>query len=133
MTFYAALTLDFQKAATTIGLPGATTDAPNVAFGTLIGTVLGIIMVIALLILLLYLILGALEWMASAGETSKLQSARNRMMHAVIGIIILSSVLAVFMLVQYVMGVEFINFKGTSQTAVEGTCQGGLPETCISE
>ena len=66
------------------------------------------------LVVLLYFIWGAMEWLLSAGEASKLQSARNRMIHSVIGIMILASVIAVFMFVQYVMGVEFINFTTTS-------------------
>ena len=41
------------------------------------------------LVVLLYFIWGAMEWLLSAGEASKLQSARNRMMHSVIGLLLL--------------------------------------------
>ena len=111
---FTTTTLELAGEAGRMGLPGATGQAPGAAFGGLIGNIMGIVMVVALLILLLNLTLGAMEWMASAGESSKLQSARNRMIHSVIGIMILASVIAVFMFVQYVMGVEFINFTTTS-------------------
>lgn len=118
--------LDFAGTAYMLDLPGATAEAPEAAFGTLISNVLGIVLIIALLLLLLYLILGALEWMASGGESSKLQSARNRMMHAVIGIIILGSVMAVFMLIQYIMGVEFISFQ-QAEPLIPSDCTNGGP------
>lgn len=116
-------TLDIESSASKFQLPGV-----GGTIGELIGSLLGIVMVIALLILLLYLTLGALEWMSSAGDNSKLQSARNRMLHAVIGIMILASVVAVFSFTQYVLGVDFIKFKSSSSNT--GTCTPTNTKTC---
>ena len=84
---------------------------PSDGIGILIGRLLGIVLVVALIILLLYLILGAYEWITSAGDSAKLQSARNRMLHAILGMLILASVIALFNLVQYVLGIDLLQFS----------------------
>lgn len=109
--------LDFQGQGDLIQGSSTTTDF-NVAFGSWIGGLLAIIMTISLLILLGMLILGAIQWITSGGDSGKLQSSRDRMLHAIIGILILSSVLAVFIFVQYLLGVEIISF-GSTPTAQE--------------
>ncbi|MDQ5950950.1 MAG: hypothetical protein QG639_227 [Patescibacteria group bacterium] len=38
---------------------------------------------------LAYFIWGAVEWITSAGDSAKLQSSRNRMLHAIIGLFLL--------------------------------------------
>ncbi len=43
------------------------------------------------LLVLGFFIMGAFDWLTSAGEKGKLESARNKMMNAVIGLIILVS------------------------------------------
>ncbi|MDQ5950951.1 MAG: hypothetical protein QG639_228 [Patescibacteria group bacterium] len=92
-------------------LPGNNSFDHNADFGSTVSNILNIVMVIALLILLVYLIFGAFEWMTSGGDSSKLQKARDRMLHAIVGILILSSTLAVFMFIQYLLGVEIIGIN----------------------
>ena len=43
------------------------------------------------MLVIYFFILGAFDWLTSAGEKGKLESARNKMVNAVIGIIILVS------------------------------------------
>ncbi|MFH2021698.1 MAG: hypothetical protein ABIJ33_00230 [Patescibacteria group bacterium] len=43
------------------------------------------------IMVLLYFIWGAVEWISSGGDKNKLESARNKMLHAVLGLIILVS------------------------------------------
>jgi hypothetical protein len=76
----------------------------------LITNLLEAALVIAGLLLLLYLIWGAIEWITSEGDTSKLESARNRITQAVIGMIVLSAVIAIFKLVQGFLNITIINF-----------------------
>lgn len=47
------------------------------------------VIIVSGILVFCYFIWGAIEWMTSAGESGKLQSARNRMMHAVIGLLLL--------------------------------------------
>ncbi len=82
-----------------------------------IGGLLSLVMVIASLALLLNLVWGALTWVTSGGEKGKLDEARQRMTNSVIGIVILSSVLVIFMMVQYFLGIEVLNFGGAGGSA----------------
>lgn len=103
------LPLDFEAVGTS-ALQGNNTTDHRGEFGSLVGGILSVLMVVALLILLFYLIWGAFEWLTSGGDSSKLQSARNRMLHAIVGILILSATLAIFMFVQYLLGIEILTF-----------------------
>ncbi len=100
----------------TADIPGASTSS-NVfkqAFADLIGSILGIVIAIGTLMLLIYLIWGAFSWVTSSGDKSKLEEARNRMSTAIIGIIVLSSVVALFMLIQQILGICVLDFWGTA-------------------
>jgi hypothetical protein len=46
---------------------------------------------IGAIMVILYFIWGAVEWISAGGDKSKLESARNKMLHAVLGLIILVS------------------------------------------
>jgi len=59
--------------------------------------------IIAGLAALLYLILGALSWITSGGNKESVENARNKIMHAVIGLILLFVVLAVVVLMENVL------------------------------
>ncbi|HOZ03073.1 MAG TPA: hypothetical protein PKX78_01090 [Candidatus Woesebacteria bacterium] len=48
-------------------------------------------MTIGALLVIVYFLWGALEWILSGGDTGKLDKARQRMMHAALGMIILVS------------------------------------------
>lgn len=48
-------------------------------------------MTIGALLVIVYFLWGAMEWILSAGDTGKLDKARQRMMHAALGMIILVS------------------------------------------
>lgn len=84
------------------------------SLGDLTSGLLSIVLVIASILLLLYLIWGAVQWITSGGDKGKLESARNRITQAVIGIIVLGSVIAVFILVQRFMGIGGFNFTFAS-------------------
>ena len=103
----------------TADIPGASASS-NVfkqAFADLIGSILGIVIAIGTLMLLIYLIWGAFSWVTSSGDKGKLEEARNRMSTAVIGIIVLSSVVALFMLIQQILGICVLDFWGTACVA----------------
>lgn len=93
-------------------LPGNNSMDHEADFTTLIGSVISIVMIVALLILLFFLIWGAIEWMTSSGDNTKLQNARNRMLHAIVGVLVLSATIAIFMFVQYLLGIEVLTFEG---------------------
>lgn len=104
--------LDFRQEALEQELQGATEEAPNVAFGSLLGSVLSFVFAIATILVLLYLIWGALEWITASGDQSKLQKARDKITQSIIGIIVLSATIALFMVLQQFLGVCILDFFG---------------------
>ena len=111
-------------------LQGNNTMDHNANFGNTLGGTLDIVMVVALLILLAYLICGAFEWMTSGGDSGKLQKARDRMLHAIIGILLLSATLAIFMFIQYLLGIDIISIDLGGGGPVGGTCIPSNTNTC---
>ena len=77
---------------------------------TLIRTVITLIIVVAALLTLFYLIMGAIAWITSGGDKGKVEEARNKITAAVIGLLILAAVWAIFQLVLT------IGFGGTLKT-----------------
>ena len=94
-----------------VGFVQANTDVSNSSalLGHFISTILQGVMVISLLIVLTFLVWGAVEYMSSGGEKSKLETARNKITGAITGLIILASVLAIFFFVQDMLGVHILS------------------------
>lgn len=73
---------------------------------------LRIAILIASIALLGFLIIGALEWITAGGDKGKIDKARSRITNSVIGILLLSAVIAIFVLIQNFLGVSLIQFEG---------------------
>ena len=120
----AQVTLDFAQEAIDKEVPGtANLDAANHAsgLGPLLGSIFSFVMLIAAILVIFYLIWGAFEWITSAGDKGKLEKARQRITGAILGIVVLGSVIAIFMVVQQFLGIEAFTFVGASG----GTSSGG--------
>lgn len=109
MLFQAAI--DLMQEAQSQDLPG-NSQMPSVGFGNLLSQVFQLSMVIGAFMVLFYFIWGALDWILSQGDKSKLESARNKMLHAALGLLVLASVFALFSVLQQVLGVCIINNNG---------------------
>lgn len=77
--------------------------------GHLISFILRIVMVVAVLLVLLEFIMGGIEWITSGGDKGKTESARNRIVAALVGILVLSAAYALTLLVAYVLGFDSID------------------------
>lgn len=73
---------------------------PEEAVSSTIEVVLDIAFGIAVLLVLANLIWASYQWIMSGGDSGKLQSARNRMIFAVIGLLILAAAWPITKLVQ---------------------------------
>lgn len=58
--------------------------------GKVVGTAVNFIFVIAALIALAYLIYGAIKWIISEGDKSNVETARNQIVAAIIGLVIIA-------------------------------------------
>lgn len=91
-------------------LPGVTgAGTGEAALGSIIGAVVGIMTLIGAIAALIYLLLGALSWITSAGDKTKLEKAQQQITQALVGLILLVSVWAIMLLVGQFTGLGFPN------------------------
>jgi hypothetical protein len=114
----------------TAGVNPEAAGAYSSAFGVWIGSLLSIAMTIAALLVLLYLIWGAIEWITAGGDSGKLQKARDKIAQAIVGIIVLSATLAIFMVLQNFLGISILTFSGFTGSGGSGSAGGGT--TCTT-
>ncbi|MDO5561190.1 MAG: hypothetical protein Q4G02_00200 [bacterium] len=89
------------KKSNTLNLSNLAPEGIDVASdaSTLIPNVVTIIFIVAAALTFAYLIYGAIKWITSGGEKSKVEDARNKITSAIIGLLILAATWAIFQLV----------------------------------
>lgn len=80
--------------------------AINQDLGTFISKSFGGILLVAGLATFLYLIYGGVEWITSGGDKGKIEEARSKITNGIIGLAIVASAWAVFLLVIYFFGIN---------------------------
>lgn len=106
------LNFDIKGEAVEQQLPFVTADA-NGGFEAFLTRIFTGLMVIAALSVLIFLVWGAFDWINSGGEKGKIDSARNKMTGAVMGLIVLACVFVIFAFIQQVLGIQVLNLRGT--------------------
>lgn len=76
--------------------------------GALISATTGALLIVAAILAFLYLILGGIQWISSGGDKSGMEAARNKITHAIVGLIIVGAAWAIMNLVQNFLGVTII-------------------------
>ena len=76
--------------------------------GKLISALVGTLLILSALIAFFYLILGGISWITSGGDKAAMETARNKITHAIVGLIIVGAAWAVMILVQSFLGVQII-------------------------
>jgi hypothetical protein len=79
--------------------------------GKIIGTLVGAILVAAFLLAFFYLITGGVSWITSGGDKNQLETARNKITNAIIGLIIAFAVYAIMSLLGTWLGIGFPTMK----------------------
>lgn len=92
-----------------LGEPGNT--GGGIAIGKLIGNIIGAIMILGFLFAMFYLLTGGLSWISSNGDKAQLEAARNKLTHAIIGLLIIASVWAIMNIVAPFLGLQFPNLQ----------------------
>ncbi len=90
-------------------------DAPQFRIdnlGKLISATTGALMIVAALLAFIYLILGGIQWISSGGDKAGMEAARNKITHAIVGLVIVGAAWAIMTLVQNFLGVEIIGTQG---------------------
>jgi len=70
--------------------PAGRAISPETNVGTIIGFLVAFIIAIAFVVALFYIVIGALQWITSGGDKQKVADARNHIIAAIIGLIIIA-------------------------------------------
>jgi len=76
--------------------------------GMLISSLVGVLLIIAALLAFFFLILGGIQWITSGGDKAGMEAARNKITHAIVGLIIVGAAWAIMILIQNFLGVTII-------------------------
>lgn len=72
--------------------------------GNLIGGLVGLLLVVGTIAAFIFLILGALRWITSGGDKAGLEAAREQILQAIVGLIILAASWAIMILISTFLG-----------------------------
>lgn len=87
-------------------------DSPAADLGNLIGVGIGAVIAVAALAALGYALWGAISWIMAAGDKEKLRIAQGRIRDALLGVLVLVVVFALFaLLMQTVLGGRIIEIN----------------------
>lgn len=104
---YAADSLDpCQSPNAASGALKAACAGKGLSLGSVLGFVITIVFVIAVLVALLFLIWGGIKWITSGGDKGGVETARNQIIAAIIGLII---VFLAFFILNLVLGLFNLN------------------------
>jgi len=83
----------------------------NQSIGAIIGFVITIAFVIAILVALLFLVWGGIKWITSGGDKGGVEAARNQIVAAVIGLIVVFLAFFILNLVLTLFGLSLFNLQ----------------------
>jgi hypothetical protein len=81
--------------------------------GTLIGGAAAFLLIVGAILTFIMLVVGGLQWITSGGDKAHLESARNRITNAIVGLIIVAAAWGIMLLVQQFLGISL--FGGVQQ------------------
>ena len=86
-------------------------NIPDVEIGNVISAVVGILLLVSAILAFLYLILGGIQWITSGGDKSAMETARNKITSAIVGLIIVAASWAVMLLIGQFIGFDILKNK----------------------
>lgn len=87
-----------------IGIP-----IPYMDLGEIVGNLLNIAYVAAGIFFLIQVVIGGIQWVNAGGDPKNLESARNRITNAVIGLIIVVAAFAITLIFTTLLGVNIFS------------------------
>ena len=75
--------------------------------GGIIGNILNIIFIIVVLIALIFLIYGAIKWITSGGDKTKVEGARNTIVAALVGLVLAFLAYFILQIIFQLFGLDF--------------------------
>ncbi len=73
-----------------------------------ISNIIGVLTVFAGIFFIVYFVMAALAWVTSGGDAGKLQNARDRMMHGILGLVIVVAAYGIVGLIGSIVGFDLL-------------------------
>jgi hypothetical protein len=89
-----------------LSAPGS--DAPAM-LGRVISSIVGVMTVAAGIWFLFQILIGGYTWLSSMGDKQRLETARNRIVHSLIGLVIVVAAVAIVSLTGQFLGYDILN------------------------
>lgn len=83
---------------------------PGKYFASLVSVVITALLIFAAIFFFFNLILGGIAWINSAGDKAKLEQARQRVLNAVIGLVVVLSTFVIVNFLSKVFGISLLVF-----------------------
>lgn len=84
--------------------------------GGIISGIIGLLIVVAFILSFLQVIVGGIQWATSGDDKNGLESARNKITHGIVGLIIVAAAWAIFLLVGNFLGMDIEKLRVPSIT-----------------
>lgn len=81
-------------------------EAKITDIGKLISTGISVVIIISGILVFVFLVWGGIEWLTSGGDKGKVESARNRIVSALVGLAIIAASWALVRIIAYFFGVD---------------------------
>lgn len=88
---------------------GKPTNVAITDFGKLVQALVGTLLIVAALLAFIYLIIGGISWITSGGDKANMETARNKITQAIVGLIIVGAAWAIMLLIQNFLGTRIIS------------------------
>ncbi|HAU98792.1 MAG: hypothetical protein UX04_C0002G0034 [Microgenomates group bacterium GW2011_GWF2_45_18] len=79
--------------------------------GKYVGSATGTLLLIAGIATFFYLVFGGLQWVLAGGDKGKLDSAKQMITNAIIGLTVTASAYAIFAIIQWYFGLNIVNLE----------------------
>ena len=90
-------------------LSGKFTKDPLGGFERIISVIIGLMTVVGGIYFIFLIITGAYNWIGAQGDKQKLTKARDTIMHALIGLVIMLGAYVIISVVGYILGFSILN------------------------
>ncbi len=84
-------------------------DTILTSFDSIISNLIGLFTIVGSLIFVIYFIIASVEWITAGGDSGKIEKARTKMLHGVLGLIILVASYAILGLIGTIVGIEILD------------------------
>lgn len=93
------------------GLGGTICSLQAGQFGPIVGQVIQLLIVIAIVIAVFFLVWGGIKWILSGGDKAKVESARNTIIGAIVGLILVFLAFFIISVVANLFGINITNIQ----------------------